>query len=59
LFTLARIASHELRLAGQGDRDCVGEELAVLIQHLLSERQGSVQELIEIGLRLLGRGVAP
>ena len=49
---LSRIASGHVGLARCGDRDAVRKELAVLIEHLLREWQGDIQERVNVDLRL-------
>ena len=56
---LARATGSHMGLARCVDRDAAGIELAVLIEHLLSERQDSIPERVNIELRLLPCRITP
>lgn len=50
LVSFAGVAGNEADLAGITHRHCVGEELAMLVQHVLGKGQRLVQESVQIVL---------
>jgi hypothetical protein len=53
MLALSRVACEHASLARSTRGDCVREELSRLIGHLLGEWQRSIQQRIEVILRLL------